>query len=238
MKFPNAARGVKKLFIAEILALIGGISTFVAAVFFLITLTSGGVTVDALTAEGADVEATLNGITGGTIGGFLGTFISGLIAIVVTFVAFILRIVGVVQSKKDDENFGVALVFIIISVVCYILSSAVFNFSSVVSSFANTVTDLMNVLATVFIVSGIIRLSDKLNNGEVAKKGVNILKLIVLINAFSLIGNLIVSFMGGINVSSSIASAVIAIVISVLTVVEYILYLSFLSKAKKMLATS
>ena len=235
MRFPDAARGVKKIFAAEILALFGRLSIIAAIIFLAVAIISGGASAEGLASGTADVDQVISGIAASSVGGLLGAVICFIAASVLSIIAYILRIVGVVQARKNEDVFGTALAFIIIGLVCTALYVIFEGISPVVSSFANTVADLMEVLVTVFVVSGIVKLSDQLNNGEVAKKGIFIIKLIVFINAFALIGNLIMSFMGGVNDSSDLASVIIAIVVSVLSIVEYILYLSFLVKAKKML---
>ena len=101
MRFPNAAKGVKKLFVAEILGLIGVISTLVSIVYFIISGVSGAA---------QENEGVL-------VGGALTFIILTVINLGVSLTAFILRIVGVVQARKDEESFSTALAFIIINAI-------------------------------------------------------------------------------------------------------------------------
>ena len=227
MKFPNAAKGVKKIFTAEILSLIGQILAAVSTIAVLIAILTSGITVESL--------KTGNGFEG-LVGFLLIAGIAWIIMGIFMFIAMIIRIVGIAQARRDEDNFTAALVFQIMSIVTTLLTIFLPIISVRASGFLDSVTTLLDVFVVILVISGIIKLSDKLNNGEIARKGVNILKLIIMINVFGLLGTLIASFMGG--TVASVAAAVIALIAAVLSVVQYIMYLSFLSKAKKMLEKS
>ena len=94
MRFPNAAKGVNKIFIAEVFGLVGIISALAAYVFLLI----------------AGINSQGNEDAGASLA--LCAIICGIVGYVITVVAFILRIIGVVQAKKDEESFGTALIFV------------------------------------------------------------------------------------------------------------------------------
>ena len=83
MTFPNAAKGVKKLYTAEILGLIGMIITIVGLIAVVI---GTAVTVAGAAAEQGSVAV------GGLIGTGVGTIFSGAAAIL-TLIGFILQLV-------------------------------------------------------------------------------------------------------------------------------------------------
>ena len=79
----------------------------------------------------------------------------------------------------------------------------------------------MSIAVTVFVITGVSNLADKLNNAEVSQKGRNLLKIIVCIYVLALIATIISLIFGGTFASVTAA---------------YFLYLSLLSKGKNMLA--
>ncbi len=215
MRFPNAAAGVKKIFTAEILTLIAAIATLISTILLVVTL-----------------GAAASGSKGGTIaaGGF--TAILFVAAGIVGIVAFIMSIVGISNASKDEPTFKTALICVIVGIVGSLVAS-IFSGNAVVSSIGSLVTNVANLFVTIFVITGIIRLADQLNNAEVGNKGNNILKMIIAISVLAIIANLIVLIMGG---RVSVVAGIIAIVAAVLEIVQYIMYLSFLSNAKAMLA--
>ncbi|MBQ3264602.1 MAG: hypothetical protein IJH07_02370 [Ruminococcus sp.] len=223
MKFPNAAKGVKKIYTAEILALLSSIFLVIAACLFVFGYAAG----EAGTANGSDVGLAMAG----------GSMILALVFVlawsVLALIAFILNIVGIVNASHDETNFKSALLFLIVGIVSAILAGVFANSNGTVSSLLYSLYNLMNVFVTIFVIAGGVKLADRLNRGDVGRKGSNVLKLIIIINVLSLIASLISTFMGG--MVASVAAGVLLIVALVLNIVQYFMYLSFLSKAKKML---
>ena len=113
MKFPNAAKGVKKIFTAEILSLIGQILAAVSTIAVLIAILTSGITVESL--------KTGNGFEG-LVGFLLIAGIAWIVMGIFMFIAMIIRIVGIAQARRDEDNFTAALVFQIMSIVTTLLT--------------------------------------------------------------------------------------------------------------------
>lgn len=218
MRFPNAASGVKKIFTAEILALISEILLLFAGVLVVIAL-------------GASQNNANDSLALGTLAGFA---IFGFGATVIAVIAFILKIVGISQASKDENSFKTAIICLIIGIVGSLVYSIFQTSSPTVASIGNLIYQLMNLFVTIFVISGIIKLADQLNDGVVSAKGSTLLKLITVIYALTIIANIIVLILGGYAVS--IVAAIIYLIALILTVVQYIMYLVYLANAKKMLA--
>ena len=218
MRFPNAASGVKKIFTAEILALISEILLLFAGVLVVIAL-------------GAAQNNANDSLALGTLAGFA---IFGFGATVIAVIAFILKIVGISQASKDENSFKTAIICLIIGIVGSLVYSIFQTSSPTVASIGNLIYQLMNLFVTIFVISGIIKLADQLNDGVVSAKGSTLLKLITVIYALTIIANIIVLILGGYSVS--IVAAIIYLIALILTVVQYFMYLAYLSNAKKMLA--
>ena len=218
MRFPNAASGVKKIFTAEILALISEILLIIAGFMVVVAL--------AATNTNGNESLAL-----GTLAGFA---IFGFGATVIAVIAFILKIVGISQASKDENSFKTAIICLIIGIVGSLVYSIFQTSSPTVASIGNLIYQLMNLFVTIFVISGIIKLADQLNDGVVSAKGSTLLKLITVIYALTIIANIIVLILGGYSVS--IVAAIIYLIALILTVVQYFMYLAYLSNAKKMLA--
>ena len=216
MKFPNAANGVKKLFTAQVLSLIAAIATIIGLALLIITAAS---------AE-ANVE-------GGAIAAGLGTIVLMGAASVLILIAAIMSLVGLIQSAKDEGAFKTALFAIGISLVAAIVA-AIFSSNGIVQSVCQIVQNVMSIAVTIFVITGVTNLADKLNNAEVSQKGRNLLKIIVCIYVLALIATIISLIFGG--AFFSVTAAILALVAAVLDVIAYFLYLSLLNKGKKMLA--
>lgn len=225
MKYPNAAKGVKQIFTAEILGLISSILLIIGFVLLIpaVLVAKNG----AEGMEGAAIGATV----------VMGVFV--LIAGVLSIIAFIMNIIGISNASKDEENFKSALLFLILGLVAKVASITIGDIvkdAAVATGMLDSTSSLMNIFVTIFVISGIVKLADRLNRGDISAKGTNVLKILIAVNVLALVASFIASVMGG-PVASGVALA-LAIVSAVLTVVQYIMYLSLLSKAKKMLIES
>ena len=225
MKYPNAAKGVKRIFTAEILGLISTILLIIGFVLLIpaVLVAKNG----AEGMEGAAIGATVA----------MGVFV--LIAGVLSIIAFIMNIIGISNASKDEENFKSALLFLILGLVAKAASITIGRFvkdAAVATGMLDSASSLLNIFVTIFVISGIVKLADRLNRGDISAKGTNVLKILIAVNVLSLIASFVASVMGG-PVASGV-SLVLAIVSAVLSLVQYIMYLSLLGKAKKMLIES
>jgi len=216
MKFPNAAKGVKKLFTAQVLSLIASIATIIGIILLIVT--------DA--ADKANSE-------GGAVAAGIGTIILMAAAAVLVLIAAIMSLVGIIQAAKDEGAFKTALLAIAISLVAAIVA-AIFSSNGTVQSVCQIIQNIMSIAVTVFVITGVSNLADKLNDAEVSQKGRNILKIIVCVYVLALIATGISLIFGG--TFASVTAAILAIVATVLNIIGYFLYLSLLNKGKNMLA--
>lgn len=220
MKFPNAAKGFKKIFTAEILNLISFLCLIIAA---LVLAGSIGVAVN------------LNSVNAGKatfIGGAVGAVLLIVAFFVLHIVAFIMNLVGYINARHDDNNFATALVFLILSIVFAAISGILYKNGA--GSVLFSLSTLSNTIATIFVIAGGVKIADQLNRGDVSRKGSLVLKLIIAIELLSFTASMITTFMGG--MTAGVTALVLLVVSLVLIIVKYITYLVFLSKAKNMLA--
>ena len=147
MKFPHAYKGVKKLFIAEILGVIMAVLMITAAV---------------LVAIGLKNEPAL--LAGGTV---------GLVGSIILIVMFVLQLVGLIQGGKDEPLIKIALFFtlaaIVLSLVATILASFPDNqILAIIARICNIGVDGATVIAFLYTLLGISNLATRLGDEEMA----------------------------------------------------------------------
>ena len=212
MSFPNAQKGVSKIFIAQILQLIGAIVSIISAVIML-----------------AGAAAVYNAATEGAMAVLGVSAIVFIVSLIVAIVAFILNIVGLVQAQKDDQGFRMALVFSLICIVLSIVSTLLVTANPNVANWMQFVITIFELAVFEYVVVGIMSLAQKLGNQGMVSYGSKV-RIIITILYFIL---LMIRLFGNMNADFGVIMGVIS---SILELVMYIAYIIYLGKAKKMLA--
>ncbi len=214
MKFPNAFNGSKKLFLAEILALIGAILIMIAGI------TLGGTIANAENSTG-------EGIVAGAVGAGALVLIGGIVAIV----AFVIEIIGINACAKDEPKFKTALYAILAGIVASAISSFTSKSDSVsvVSEIFSVISAIASLVATVLIIKGFISLAEKLERSDVIASGNTTLYIYVGTSAVSIIASIV-------SVVAKSTAIPMAIVSGVASIAGLIVFILFLKKSKDMLA--
>ena len=207
MQFPNALEGVKKIYKAEIIALIGGIVGFVAAILALVGAKSGSV----------------GGLAGG---GFL------IIAASVLFIiAFIMNIVGLNKAKPDEENFKNALNMVLVGIVLSIVVGATKE-GTLIHTLGESLSNICNLLVNYLVATALLNLANRLGDAAVAQKAKPVRTLLTVVWIIALvlqvIGNTFTAKAGTI-------AFILVLIASVIEIIAYIIYLVLLGKARRML---
>ena len=219
MKFRYAAKGVKKIFIAEIIELIACFFLIAASILPFIHALNGKSFNDLSDLNEANKIMVV-------VGALVG---SGMI-----FVAYIINLIGIINAGKDEGFFKTALAFVILAAASNIIA-ACFESGSDWNTICSGIAKAADLGVTICVIEGIVSLSKKLGNTELAARGKTIEKIIVVIYVLAIAGVISVTFIG-----TNEATAVIGLILLagsfILSVVQYILYIGYLSKAKNMLA--
>ena len=215
MKFPNAAKGISKIFTSEILALIAAIATGVASILAAVMYAS----------------AKTNSTAGAAASG-IGMLVLGLGASVLLVIALILKIVGVVQASKDEDSFKMIIYLTIFTLIVAVVA-AIFSRVTFLNNIANAVSSIGSFVTTLLIILGIGNLGVQVGNDEVIDKCSSQFKLILGIGIVALLARFFCIFLPTVPAQGIVIA--LAVVALVLSIIQYILYLSLLSKAKKML---
>ena len=207
MQFPNALEGVKKIYKAEIIALIGGIVGFVAAILALVGAKSGSV----------------GGLAGG---GFL------IIAASVPFIiAFIMNIDGLNKAKPDEENFKNALYMVLVGIVLSIVVGATKE-GTLIHTLGESLSNICNLLVNYLVATALLNLANRLGDAAVAQKAKTVRTLLTVVWIIALvlqvIGNTFTAKAGTI-------AFILVLIASVIEIIAYIIYLVLLGKARRML---
>lgn len=221
MNFPNALKGIKKIYISEMLMLLSGALGGVASFF-------GTQAAKQIEQGGAEaIEA------GTAFGVMIPLLASGIIAIIAVFIQFF----GLKSAANDDDNFKTgytyALIGLVLSVVFSILSYTKIG-GDLLDDLVKLVSSFIQVVVTFYVITGIKSLSEKLGNTEMAARGKKTFNIYAAAIILASVVELAMTVLSG-----GLKTAVVGIlgaVMLVLMVVGYILYLGYLSKAKKMLA--
>ena len=216
MRFPNAAAGVKKIFTSEILSLISGLLSVIAAI--------GGVVLAAAatSADNSSDAAAAAGLAG------LGIFaVFGIGAAILLVIAFILKLVGINKAKVDEPAFKTAMIFVLVGIVATLIGGFINN--DTVKSIFDIISSVASLCVTLYIIQGIKNLADQLNDGAVSAKGSKIFMLIACIYCIRILASIISLF-------APTVAGILELVGAIVSLVQYIIFLTYLSQAKKMLA--
>lgn len=213
--YTKAYEGVKKIYKAEILALIAAILMLMGSIFSATGLQAG--------------EETASG-NGLLIGGGLIV----IVAAVLMIVASILNIIGVNRAAEDESAFKNALIALLAGIAANIVVSA-FGGNATISSIGKSFSNVTEIMASYFICTGIINLADRLNNSAVSASGKKVRSILMGIWTASAVLN-ILTILFGANETMQAVIGITAIVAVIISIVAYFLYIRLLGKAKNMLA--
>ena len=215
MRFPNAYRGVKKIWLAEMLMLLAAI---VGIVIVIVAAMNGSmVGEDIVINEGVKTPIAVLGI----------------VTAVIALVAFILNLVGLINARKDEAAFKVALFVTGLGIIAAAIG-AIWSSNAVLNKWMDTLTTIFSMFASYFVLTGIANLADRMPDPET--KAVALKSRLLVEGSFcaTAVFKLIINIF---NIQSgSTIHTIMAVVAMLLELLAYILYLRALAKGRKMLA--
>lgn len=219
MKFPNAAKGVRRIYIAELLMLLAAGLMIVTLIFGAINGVKLG-TGEAQIAENASVPAAFTALA--------------VASTLLLLVAFIMNLAGVINASKDDQGFKNALWTTLIGIGLSLATSVfpgTFATGSAASNWMNLISSIVSLATTFFILSGIISLAQKLGDASTRGTAEKAQKMLLITYAVSMVLELLV-----ILLKNPTLMIIVTILVYVVDMITYIIYLRALVKAKSMLA--
>jgi len=211
MKFPNALKGVKKIYAAEILSLLATIC---------VSILSG-------LAQGSVEGIALNENTLAILGILL------IVGAVLGVVAGLLNLIGVSNASKDESSFKNAMIWIIIGLAASI-AMGYFQDNAKIFNVLNIVQRLANTLKTVYVIIGVTNLAQRLGDKAQAERGKKVQNIIVAIFVIGIVFEGASDFMGNGNIPDLVIG-ILGLAALVLMIAAYCMFLKLLSRARKML---
>lgn len=212
MKYPNAAKGLHRILIAEFVSLAASIIAVIISVFAL-----------------PSVEAPEQHYAFGAISVIM------LVTIVLYIAAYVLEIFGIVHASKDEPAFKVSLYAIIAGLILTVLSG-IFYENETIAFIISIGLDVAQFFLVHYIIHGIMHLSEHLGRHEVSKKGTHIFRVIYIGIIFEVIVR-IIELIYGREHGEALAQP-FEVVANILKTAEYILFLIYIIKGHKLLKAS
>ena len=223
MTFPNAANGLKKIYIAEILALVAALCTGLMLIITAFTISSA----QSLNLSGA--------VTGGL---FLVFF--GFAAFVLLVLALIFNLIGINSAKKDEtgekKNFAIAFICVIVSICVSFVGGCFTTTMPFLSTVCTTAGRLLDLIATYYILYGISDFAERLGQTGLAEKSKAMVYKLCFLYCVSILANTLFSFLS--SKLGMIISLLISLVVIAFSILYYILYLRIIKEARDTFATN
>ncbi len=207
--FPNASRGIKNVYRAEILDLISILAVVVGTILVVCSIATG------------------------SIGGILVLSTLGILimigSLVLAIISFVKMLTGLRAAGMDDALFQKALICVIVSfgvqVVAVILSSVVKN-STIGNDIATIISRIADLAGTYFILTECSNLLEQRLKTQLADKGSNTRNMIVGLFGVSILFRIIPIF-----TTAVVVDVIFLIIYAVISIIAYVKYLSFLKNA-------
>ena len=219
MRFPNAAKGINKIFASEILSLIATIASGIAAILTILFVDSGS-----------------TGNSAGAIASELSILIFGIAGLMLMFIAFIFQLIGVIQASKDESLFKAVIFLTLAGLLFTAIAQWFITSNAIVYNISGTLALVADIVASLFMILGISSLASQCENNVIVDKCATLFRVILWIAIVGLITKFFSIF-----VTSQSAKAIVAVfsVISlILNITQYVLYIMILTKTRKMLKES
>lgn len=220
MTFSNAYHGVKKVFTAELLKLIGGVCLLIASI--LGVLTAG------VAADGATVGAGVSGA---------GTIIFMAAGLVLPIVGYIMNLVGLHQAGKDEDGFRTAFIVSIFALIIAVIAGIFTGFNiatGVADNIATVIQRICEIIVFVMVVGGVASLAARLGKENMIGNAKTVLTIFIVCWVINILASL-VDLIFGVNDTTATITGIASIVVAVFSIIGYVVYLVFLGKAKNML---
>ena len=196
--YQNAYKGISKVFLAQILKIIGVIATVIGLALAIVGLN----------------EANLAEAGGGAIAALAG--------MIIAIIALIFNIIGLNQARKDQNYFKIAFVMTLFALAISIIATFAISANSSAGTWMKFFSTLMELLAFEYVVKGVIVLAEALNNKGMAAFGRKMMILITI----GYLALLVIELWGNTAANANGIITMIASVIELVVYVMYIIFLA------------
>lgn len=231
MQFPNAAKGIKKLWVAEILSIIAVVLTIAMAFVLVNNFRTEISAIEQAAKTGTDVVLSDAKLTDAQNNALLATGGLAIAMGIVGLIALIMGLVGTFQAKKDEVNFSYAFAVVIIGVLLSIVASAL-GTKSDFYKYAQLLSDVCLAAMNYYVLLGVAALALKKGENELHDSAK---RASMLVSVSIIASEIIQLYANSIMKANQTLMIVLMSVTGVIEIVAYVYYLLVLSKARKML---
>ncbi|MBQ3952652.1 MAG: hypothetical protein II679_00170 [Ruminococcus sp.] len=218
MRFPNACKGLKKIFFAELISLIALVPYAVSLV--LIQFLPEEINKNNAEMLPAEVVVTILSI----------------LSLVMMTVAYVLNVIGYVTASKDNESFKKAMLLTIAGMVLTVVSGIMENANGnpILTNTFDSMENILDLLITLMTISGIVTLSVTYGDLRMVESGKALFKFLFAIYLPTLIAYVFVYLLRNTR-SAAILAVTVTFISFALNTVYSLLYLRYLYRAVNML---
>ncbi len=218
MRFPNACKGLKKIFFAELISLI-------ALVPYAVSLVLVQFLPEEINKNNAEILPAEVVVT-----------ILSILSLVMMTVAYVLNVIGYVTASKDNESFKKAMLLTIAGMVLTVVSGIMENANGnpILTNTFDSMENILDLLITLMTISGIVTLSVTYGDLRMVESGKALFKFLFAIYLPTLIAYVFVYLLRNTRSAAFLAVTVTLISIALNTVYS-LLYLRYLYRAVNML---
>ena len=218
MRFPNACKGLKKTFFAELISLIALVPYAVSLVLVQFLPEE----IDKNNAEMLPAEVVVT--------------ILSILSLVMMTVAYVLNVIGYVTASKDNESFKKAMLLTIAGMVLTVVSGIMENANGnpILTNTFDSMENILDLLITLMTISGIVTLSVTYGDLRMVESGKALFKFLFAIYLPTLIAYVFVYLLRNTR-SAAILAVTVTFISFALNTVYSLLYLRYLYRAVNML---
>ncbi len=218
MRFPNACKGLKKIFFAELISLIALVPYAVSLVLVQFLPEE----IDKNNAEILPAEVVVT--------------ILSILSMVMMTVAYVLNVIGYVTASKDNESFKKAMLLTIAGMVLTVVSGIMENANGnpILTNTFDSMENILDLLITLMTISGIVTLSVTYGDLRMVESGKALFKFLFAIYLPTLIAYVFVYLLRNTR-SAAILAVTVTFISFALNTVYSLLYLRYLYRAVNML---
>ena len=218
MRFPNACKGLKKIFFAELISLI-------ALVPYAVSLVLIQFLPEEINKNNAEMLPTEVVVT-----------ILSILSLVMMTVAYVLNVIGYVTASKDNESFKKAMLLTIAGMVLTVVSGIMENANGnpILTNTFDSMENILDLLITLMTISGIVTLSVTYGDLRMVESGKALFKFLFAIYLPTLIAYVFVYLLRNTR-SAAILAVTVTFISFALNTVYSLLYLRYLYRAVNML---
>ncbi len=218
MRYPNAAKGIKKIYLAEIL----GILAVVLAIVMVIMVAGSHVDTSISGEEAAQALQAAN------IGAPF--VILGVAMMLLMLVSYFMNLSGIINASKDDEGFKRALWALLASIAFGVVAAILENSNARVANWLKVPSTLFELVVTIYVLEGIGNLARNLGKNEI----VNLSKQCRTWMMCSLVLSAAAEVLVSLQVAESALKTTSGVAAGLLQIVAYVVYLRVLNQARLM----